>query len=173
MLNLLARLLKVLNSESEPGQISLAFCLAMIAGLTPFFSLHNLIILLLVLILRVNLSAFLLGLILFSGIAYIIDPLFHKIGYSVLLSEGLKDTWTTFYNNPYMRLTRFNNTILMGSLVFSVLLFIPLYFLSNFLILKYRSHVLEVVRKSKIMQFFKATKFYKIYEKVSSLRGIG
>ncbi|MCA9481390.1 MAG: DUF2062 domain-containing protein, partial [Nitrospira sp.] len=77
MIKLLAKLLRVLNSETEPGQISLGFGLAMIAGLTPLLSLHNLLVLLLVCVLRVNLSAFLLGLALCTGIAYALDPLFH------------------------------------------------------------------------------------------------
>ena len=61
MLRTIAKLLKVLNSETEPGQISLGFCFALVAGLTPIWSLHNVFVLLLVLLLRVNLSAFLLG----------------------------------------------------------------------------------------------------------------
>ncbi|MFM8550831.1 MAG: DUF2062 domain-containing protein [Nitrospiraceae bacterium] len=55
---MLARLLAVLNSETHPGQISLGFCFAMLAGFTPFLSLHNLLVLLCVLVLRVNLSPF-------------------------------------------------------------------------------------------------------------------
>ena len=66
MLRAIAKLLKALNSESNPVQISLAFCFALIAGFTPLLSLHNLLVLFLVLILRVNLSAFILGLGVFS-----------------------------------------------------------------------------------------------------------
>ena len=80
MLQAIAKLLKVLNSESEPGQISLAVCLAMVIGLTPFYSLHNLLVLLLVFLLRVNVSAFILGFIVFSGAAFLLDPLFHNLG---------------------------------------------------------------------------------------------
>jgi len=69
MLYTLAKVLNVLNSEADPSQISLAVALALVAGLTPLMSLHNLVVLLLVLVLRVNLSAFLLGLAIFSGLA--------------------------------------------------------------------------------------------------------
>lgn len=171
MLQMLAKLLKVLNSEVEPGQISLAFCFAMVAGFTPLLSLHNLLVLFLILLLRVNLSAFILGLLFFTGFAYMLDPIFHKAGLAVLSAEPMKETFTTLYNNPYWRLTHFNNTIVSGSLLVSALLFVPLYFLFNILILKYRDYVLEMIRKSKVMQFFKASKFYHVYEKVSSLRG--
>jgi len=171
MLQMLAKLLKVLNSEAEPGQISLALCFAMVAGLTPLLSLHNLIVLFFVLLLRVNLSAFILGLIFFTGFAYLLDPLFHKAGLALLSAEPLSETFTALYNSPYWRLTRFNNTIVAGSLLVSAALFVPFYFIFNLLILKYRDYVLDVIRKSRIMRFFKASKFYQVYEKVSSLRG--
>ena len=90
MLRLIARFLRVLNSETNPGQISLGFCFAMVAGLTPLMSLHNLVVLLLILILRVNLSAFLLGLGVFSGVAYLLDPLFHWYGWHILTAPSLE-----------------------------------------------------------------------------------
>lgn len=171
MLSILAKLLSILNSETAAWQISLAFCFAMIAGLTPVTSLHNLLVLFLILILRVNLSAFLFGFVLFSGLSFLLDPLFHNLGKAILGSAGLQDMWTSLYNSPLIRLTRFNNTIVMGSLSLSLFLLTPAFFIFNFLIKKYRDTVLEKVRNSKVMHLLKATKFYKIYEKVSYLRG--
>ena len=45
MLKTFAKFLKILNSDAAPGQISLGFAFAMIAGLTPLMSLHNLVVL--------------------------------------------------------------------------------------------------------------------------------
>jgi len=167
MIQTVANILKILNSETEPGQISLALCFAMVAGFTPFFSVHNLVIIFFILIPRVNLSTFLLGLAAFSGIAYLLDPLFHRIGLPFLLADSLQGLWTTLYNSTFWRLTRFNNSILMGSFIFSLLFFIPLYLLANFGIRQYRSQLLGWVRKSRIMQAFTASKFYSIYQSVS------
>ncbi len=172
MIRLLARLLRVLNSETNPAQISLGFCFAMVAGLTPLVSLHNLVVLLLVLVLRVNLSAFLLGLAVFSGMAYLLDPVFHWNGLHILTAPSLEGLWTSLYNCPVGRLARFNNTIVMGSLVFSLALFVPLYFLSNVLILRYREHVLAWVEKTRLMQFFKASKVYQLYQSLPRF-GVG
>lgn len=171
MLKALARFLKVLNSETDPGQISLAFCFAMIVGLTSLFSLHNLLVLLLVLIIRVNLSAFLLGLAFFSGVAYLLDPLFHQIGLAALTADPLQGTWTTLYNSTLWRVERFNNTMVMGSLLFSLVLFIPLLILSNLLIRRYREHVLGWVRKTRMMQTLQATKLYQTYRSISGWGG--
>jgi len=171
MIQTVAKILRVLNSEAEPGQISLALCFAMVAGFTPFFSLHNLVIIVFVLVLRVNLSTFLLGLAAFSGIAYLLDPLFHRLGLAFLLADSLQGLWTALYNSTFWKLTRFNNSILMGSFIFSLLLFVPLFLLANFAIRQYRAQLLGWVRKTRIMQAFTASKFYSIYQSVSGWWG--
>jgi uncharacterized protein (TIGR03546 family) len=131
MIRTVAKILKVLNSETDSSQISLALCLAMFPGFTPFISIHNLVVLFLVLILRVNLSTFLLGWAAFSGLAYLLDPLFNRLGLALLTADSLRGFWTILYNSTFWRLTRFNNSILMGSFIFSLLLFYPLYRLAN------------------------------------------
>ncbi len=171
MVRTVAKLLRVLNSETEPGQISLGFCFALVAGLTPLWSLHNLVVLLLVLILRVNLSAFLLGLLFFSGLAYLLDPLFHRLGLALLTAGSLEGLWTSLYNTTLWRLERFNNSIVMGSLVFSLVVFVPFYLLSNMLIRRYRAHVLSWVQKTRLMQMFRASKLYNAYHSISGFGG--
>ena len=170
MIKLLAKLLRVLNSETDPGQISLGLCFAMIAGLTPLLSLHNLVVLLLVCILRVNVAAFLLGLGVFAGMAFLLDPLFHLIGLAVLTAPALEGLWTSLYQSVWWRLEYFNNSIVMGSLVFSIGLFFPVLLVSNLLIRRYRHHVLAWVQKTKIMQMLKASKLYETYETLSAWR---
>jgi len=172
MIKLLAKLLRVLNSETEPGQISLGLCFAMIAGLTPLLSLHNLLVLFLVLILKVNLSAFLLGLVAFTGVAYLLDPLFHQIGLAVLTLPALADLWTALYQSVWWRLEHFNNSIVMGSLVFSLALFIPVFMLANLLIRRYRQHILAWVQKTRIMQMLKASKLYQTYQSLTAWRNV-
>ena len=145
------KLIRIIGSETEPGQISLGFAFALVAGFTPVVSLHNLLVLFLILVLRVNLSAFLLGLAFFSGMAYLLDPLFHRIGLAALTAGSLEGLWTALYNSTLWRLERFNNSIVMGSLIVSLLLFVPLYLVSNRLILKYREHFLAWVQKTKLV----------------------
>ncbi len=164
MINIVAKLISILNSETEPGQISLAFCLSMVIGFTPVFCPHNLLVLLLVLFLRANLSAFLFGWAVFSAIAYLLDPLFHAIGYKALTAQPLHGLWTSCYNMTLWRLENFNNSIVMGSLIVSLTLFIPLYFIFNVLIKKYRGQLLEWVRKTKVMGMLKASKLYIAYK---------
>lgn len=159
MIRTVYKLVRIISSETEPGQISLGFAFALIAGFTPLVSLHNLLVLFLILVLRVNLSAFLFGLAFFSGVAYLLDPLFHRIGLAALTAGSLEGLWTSLYNSTLWRLERFNNSIVMGSLIVSVLLFAPLYLLSNQLILKYREHFLAWVQKTRFVHLLNIMRY--------------
>lgn len=137
----LKKIWDALNYAGKPWQISLAISLAMIVGLTPFVSLHNLIIIVLALLLNIHIGSFILFSGIFSGVAYMFDPFFHSFGLSLLTNESLNSLWTSFYNNPILNISQFNNTIMMGSLTVSIIVFIPLFIIINTLLIKYRSSV--------------------------------
>ncbi|MBD3609638.1 MAG: TIGR03546 family protein [Gammaproteobacteria bacterium] len=152
-----SKLIKLLNSEQAPHQLSLAISLALVSGFTPTLGLHNLLVLFLLLVLRVNISAFILAYGSFSVIALTLDPLFHSLGMQLLQHPELTSLWTDMYNNSAWRLARFNNSIMLGSLVISLAAVIPLFFLSNFVIKQYRSQIqvrfkLYVEKFSKVMK---------------------
>ena len=173
MIRAILKLLHVLNSEAEPGQISLALAFGLITGFTPLGSLHNLLVLLLVLVLRVNLSAFLLGTAVFSGIAYLLDPVFHRVGRAVLTAQPLEGVWIALYNSTLWRIERFSNSIVMGSLLISLALFVPTVLALNWAIRQYRARVLASVKRLRIVQALTATKFAQMYRSYSNLGGGG
>ncbi len=167
MLTLLAKLLKALNAEGSPAQVSLGFTLGMVVGLTPLWTVSNLFWLLVASVFRINLTAFFLAAVVFSGIAYLFDPSMERLGYWLLNLPALQDLWTAAYNNDLLRLTRFNNTLVLGGLVSGLVLALPFYLLSNFLVKNYRQHLLVWVRKTRLVKLLKASNFYKIYERLS------
>jgi uncharacterized protein (TIGR03546 family) len=161
LLRLVARFLKLLGSETDPGQIALGVALGLVAGLTPLASLHNLVVLFLLLVLRANLSAFLLAWGLFSGCAYLLDPLFDALGLWLLTLPALQGFWTALYNVPGMRLTRFHHTITLGSLVACLVLVVPVFLLTAAGVRRYRAVVLARVRALRIAQALKASRLYR------------
>ncbi len=167
MLKMIANLLKILNSEADPFQISVALGLSMITGFLPLFTPLNLLILFLVLALRINLSSYILGSAFFSGIAWFFDPLFHRVGLAALTAAPLEGLWTGLYNTVLGRLQRFNNSVVMGSIIVALVLFAPLVMVLNVLIRRYREHVLVWVKKSRLMQVFMASRLYSLYQKIS------
>lgn len=168
MLRTLARLLAALNSESEPRQISLAVGLAMVMGLTPLASLHNVLVLALALVLRTNLSAFLVGWIVFSGVAYAVDPVSHALGLWLLTAPALEPLWTAMYGSTFWRLTHFNDSIVMGSLVLSLALFVPVLWATERAVVQYRARVLAWVRRTRLATFLRATRFWRLYRQFAA-----
>lgn len=172
MIQSVIKILKVLNSETHPAQISLGLCFAVIVAFTPKFSLHNVLIYLIILFFRINLSAFLLGGLLFTGVGALLDPLFHRIGLALLTAPWLERLWTAFYNATMWRVENFNNTVVMGSLFAGLALFLPLYFLFNHAVLYYRQHVYAHVQKLKIVKAIKANDFYQRYQSLKEWGGL-
>jgi len=126
ILQFLAKLFKILRSAASPNQIAAGFVLGMIIGFTPFWSLHNLLIIILIFILNVNIATAIFSFAIFSGVAYLFDPWIHDFGYYLLVDvTALNVVWTAMYNIPVIALSRFNNTIVLGSLIISLILTIP------------------------------------------------
>jgi uncharacterized protein (TIGR03546 family) len=166
------KLIRMMHSETDPRQISLGFALGMIPGFTPLTSPHNLLVLLAILIFRVNIGAALLAWGVFKILAYALDPLFHQIGLFLLArTEFLQGLWTALYNAPLLPYTRFNNTVVMGSLIFALLAFFPVYGGGKFMVVKYRETLREKFSRLKIVQVFRASSLYKWYSRYSAMRG--
>lgn len=171
-LKILNKFIVLLRSDASPTQMAWGFALGTVLGLTPFLGLHTLFLIGMVCIFRVNLSTVFFSWALYSAFAWILDPLFHAIGFVVLTQiPFLIPFWTTLYNLPIAPLTRFNNTVLMGSLVFSLVLFLPHYFGFKWFVKKYRKDWHTHIEKSKIYQFLKASKIAQFYFKIQKMEG--
>ena len=169
-IELLAKLVKILRSAASPNQISAGFVIGMIIGLTPFWTLHNLILIFILIIVNINIATALFSFILFSAVAYLADPFFHDLGYVLLVDmESLKSFWTFLYNTPLIALSKYNNTVVMGSLVVAVVLAIPMFFLAKIGVIQYRENIDKKMQKWKIVQAVKGSKIYSFYEKIRNL----
>jgi len=170
VLKIIKKIFAILGSSDNPRQVAWGFALGMILGLTPFWSLHNLLIIFLILLFRVHLGSAIFGWFIFSAFAYLLDPLFHSLGYYLLVQvEGLQSLWTFFYNHPVLALLRFNNTVVLGSLVMSLLLLVPIRFLMQWFVQYYRKYLQARVQRLKIVQVLKSSKIYTAYQKVKIL----
>jgi len=130
-MNFIIKLFKALNSGQTPWQVTLAIVLGMIMGLTPISGIQTVLIIFLALLVNIHFGLFLVSGTFFAGVGYVFDPLFESLGYALLSLEALEGLWTAMYNSGIMRLTYFNNTIVLGSLVAALALALPLYFILN------------------------------------------
>jgi len=165
-LKLLKKLFKALNADTSPSEVAGGFILGFVIGLTPTFSLHNLIIFVLLIILKVNISAAVFSAMIFGIIGYAVDGISHYIGRSLLLWDPLEGIWGFLYNTPILALARFHNTVVLGSLVLSLVFVFPLYIYAKKFVLYYRENLKEKVEKTKIVKIIKASRIYKVYRRV-------
>jgi uncharacterized protein (TIGR03546 family) len=168
MLAILMKILKALNSEQSPGQLAAAVSFAAIIGLTPLLSLHNILVLLVVLWFRVNLTVFLVMWPLFSIIGLMLAPVSESIGLLLLQMPSLTPTWESFYNTLLGRWSNFYYSGVLGGLVLSSVLAIILYPTSKKLITLYREKWLDKFEQFKIVKILKASKFWQLYDSSSS-----
>ncbi len=160
------KLFTLLNSETSAWQLAFGASFGMILGFTPLLSLHNVFVLFLMFALRVNLSFAILSWGICSGLAYLLDNSFHQLGWSLLNAPTLQELFTAWYNNPIWRWSRFNNTVVIGSLVAALALFVPMAVVLKIVIARYRQHLQARLEKLRIVQALKASRWFNTFNQL-------
>jgi uncharacterized protein (TIGR03546 family) len=163
--------LKLLNSDTGTNQLATGLALGIVLGFAPFLSLQTFLVLLIIFVFRVQIGAAFLSAFFFKFVAYLVDTPAHYLGKSVLEAESLRPLFVEMYNMPLVPMTRFNNSIVMGSAILSILLLPFAYFGFKVLVLKYRATVVARFKNTKFWKAFAATKFYNWYTKYDELYG--
>lgn len=147
VLKILRDIINALKKGESPNQVAGGLCLGIAMGLTPGWPLHILLILIVTLIVNVNLSVTIAGTVIAAVIAYIADPLLHSLGQWVLTDiSGMKPLWQTLYNNPLSALTHFNNSVVMGAFVVTVVSILPLFFILRIFISKMQDKLINRIK---------------------------
>jgi len=171
MLKQLFGFFKLLNSDTGTNQIAAGLAIGVVLGFSPLFSLQGLLIIILIFFFRFQMGAAFISAFFFKFTAFLLDPVTDSLGKNVLESESLRPLFIQLYNMPIVPLTRFNNSIIMGSAVISFALVVPLFFCFKVLVIKYRANVVNKFKQSKIWKAWSATTVYKMYSKYNDLYG--
>jgi uncharacterized protein (TIGR03546 family) len=171
-LKLFKDMLAILREGQTPRQIAGGFTLGTIIGFSPVMTLQGILVWLIILIMDVNLASVFLAFTLCSLAAFFLDPVFHWLGFQLLVNvAGLQGFWTSLYNMPIAPLSRFNNTVVMGSLVTSLVLALPVYFGFKRLVIAYRRTIGARVEKLKIYQWLKKSGLVRLYLRIRDMGG--
>jgi uncharacterized protein (TIGR03546 family) len=163
LLKLIQSIIKTLHSAGTPGQVAAGMALGSALGLTPLMNLHNLFIFSLLVLFNLSFGGGMLGWMLFVPVGFLLDPMFHAIGLSLLEEPSLRSLWTTLTNTPVLPYTNFNNTVVLGSFVSWVVLAIPIFFAARYGVARYRATVGERVRQSRLYKAVTASQVYNVY----------
>ena len=133
LLRPLRLLAQALTANDSPRQVAWGVVLGMLVGLLPKGNLIAVTLGVMLCALRVNLSAGMLAGGLFALISVALDPVAHRIGAVVLLSETPRALFTWLYHRWWGPWTGFNNTVVVGQLIIGLYLAYPMYIVGHWL----------------------------------------
>src|SRR3569832_982120 len=107
-LSTLKSLLLAFLGGGEPRHLAAGFALGAALGLVPKGNLFAAGFFLLFFLFNVNKGMALLSAAGFTALAYLIDPVAHRLGLLLLKAGALHGLWTVLYDLPIVPLTRFN-----------------------------------------------------------------
>lgn len=167
MLNIIAKLLKILNSEESPQAVAWAVALAFAFSMLPTFSLAKWLVLVVVAFFRVNLSAFIAFSVVFPLLAWLLDPLFNQLGLWLLKHPQLESFWSGVVTSSIGESLALNNTLGLASLLIALTLMLPLVWGVKKLVVLYREELKAKLEKLYIVKVIKASKLYQVYQSIA------
>ena len=132
------KVFKILKSSLSPNQIAFSFALGVFAGLPPM-GLHVIVPMTLALLVRGSFRAFLLAMGLFKLLSIPVAPGSYAIGRFLLdSSRGLDSMWRVLFHLPVAAPMGYGRYLLLGGIVLSLLIAIPVFFGVRALVIRYR-----------------------------------
>ncbi len=125
----LFRFFDLVCEETTPNRVAAGLVVGFFLGAYPLLSVAVVLLLFVSVVVRVQLPAVLIGLVLGELFGTFLDPLFDPIGLFFLKSATLRSTWAFLYHAPLVPFTRFNNTVMFGITLVSLVAGPLLYFL--------------------------------------------
>ncbi|RYZ85799.1 MAG: TIGR03546 family protein, partial [Proteobacteria bacterium] len=113
---------RLLNSETGTNQLAAGLALGLVLGFSPMLSLQAFVVIFLIFFFRIQMGAAFLAAFFFTFVAFLLDPVADILGRWVLEAPSLRALFVELYNMPLVPLTRFNNSIIMGSGILGFLL---------------------------------------------------
>lgn len=159
MLKQIVKFLQALNSNRNPSEIANACCMGVLLGFMPKDNALWFLIFVFFFFVRINKPCYLLVTLLMSQLAWYLDPMFSSVGYTVLTHPAFVDLFGWILEVPFVGFTRFNNSIVMGSLVISLAVYIPLFISIRLLVLVWRKKISPKIGDSAVMKVLSKAPF--------------
>lgn len=173
MFKYIRKFFQALNANAHPGDIAHAAALGLLLAFVPKANLLWIFLFFLTLFIRVNKGAFFLTLIAFSFLVPFADVATESLGYVILTLKPLGGLFASFYNTPFVGLTRFNNTMVMGGLAMGIISYVPMYALARAFVIWYRKKLQPKIVNSKIAKVIANLPLIKQIIQAPSVGGFG
>lgn len=154
IVTIIARLIAALNANRRPGEVAAGIAMGVLLALMPTGNLLWVLLLILSAFLRINLGIEIVTILVFSPLSPLADPLLHRLGLAILTNPNLESFFASLYQLPLLPFTRFNNTVVLGSFIAGIVLWLPVFFLGRVLVGVYRTKIHPAIANSKIVKAF-------------------
>ncbi len=133
----LVELVEALESGRTPVGLSGAAALGLFIGLVPGWPLQVWVALLILLLGPFELTLAALAALAGAALGWALDPWLDALGVWLLSLPALQEVWSALYSQPWARLTRFNNSVVLASTLLGLALLLPLDLLLRALLRRY------------------------------------
>ena len=166
MLWLLRNIILAIHSEKSRWQLAFGAVLGWFLGMLPLGSVFWLAMLLLLLITRTNIAMAIVFATFGKALIFIVDM--NAFGRTMLEMGGLQGFWTWCYNTPYLAISDFNRSDVMGGFFAALAMSIVTMPLLLQISRLYREYVLKHLEKLWIIKALNGSKFVQWYMGIAS-----
>ena len=145
---------RIVDGVNTAHQLALGVAIGAVIGVVPKDSAFSWIMVLILLISRGNLLCGVLAAVGLSIISPHLDGYFDPVGMFVLNHDSLQAVFTEWIKVPWMAWTRFNNTVVIGSLVCGLVAAFPLYVTARFFFNAWGIALIESVTQLPVVRMF-------------------
>ncbi|NVP24061.1 TIGR03546 family protein [Treponema phagedenis] len=170
MIQYVASFFKSINANNHPGDIAHAVALGLFLAILPKDNLTFVFLFFFTFFIRVNTGAFFISFILLGFLTPFLDVLINRIGFFIVPLQFLRPGFILLENTPFIALFKLSNTMVAGGIVLGLILYVPCYMLTRFLVGKYRKHMQPSVSDIKGSGFISKIPLLKHLVKISELK---
>ncbi len=157
MLNLPARIVRLFDSNTSPGEVAAGVCLGMFLGFVPLNGPMVVVLIGCFFVFRINRLAVMLVLPIFKllyvmGVYRLADTVG---GFMLISADFMAGFWRIITHLPVLALLELNNTLVSGGLAISFILTVPVYFGAKKVIVVGREKYFSRIKGSKFVLWFK------------------
>lgn len=152
MLKHFVKLIRALSSNTAPAEIAHAFACGVMLGFLPKGNLLWLILFVFIFFMRIQRGVLVITMFASSMLTIFVDPIFHSVGYKILTAQNLIPFYTKALNVPFVSFLMLHNTVVIGSLVCSLAIYIPLFIVAMVFVWLWRKIIGEWVKNSSFVK---------------------
>lgn len=150
LINYWSKFRSTIRGFDSSRQLALGVALGMVVGLVPKESLIPYALGCLLLLSTANLVTSAVSIFCFSWLGSLFDPISDRLGNYVLTFDLFEPTLAKLNELPIVPWTRFENTVVTGSLILGLILAIPVYRISYSLFERYGTPVANYFTRSRV-----------------------